>query len=118
VSEVWREAERMDLAAAAFNDRELAGLAMKRPSSLAQLREIEGIGEAKSRTISAADFRDRVAHHSYACGPARARTPWSRGRNKLDVRKFFETADHEVLKASLRRLVKDENPLLHLHLGS
>ena len=26
---------------------------------------------------------------------------------KLDIRKFFETSDHEVLKAGLRRLVKD-----------
>ncbi|MBI5883604.1 MAG: HRDC domain-containing protein [Elusimicrobia bacterium] len=31
-----------------LNNRELAGLAMKRSSNTARLREIEGIGEAKS----------------------------------------------------------------------
>ncbi len=32
-----------------LNNRELAELAMKRPASLAQLQEIDGIGEAKSK---------------------------------------------------------------------
>jgi retron-type reverse transcriptase len=92
------------------------------------------ISEPKPRTISAADFRDRVAHHalcavleplferaaisdSYACRPGkgshravRKAQCFSRrfGRFlKLDIRKFFETLDHKVLKTDLRRLVKD-----------
>lgn len=96
------------------------------------------ISDPKPRTISAADFRDRVAHHalcavleplferaaihdSYACRPGkgshaavrRARSFAGRFRYflKLDVRKFFESADHGVLKAALRRLVKDERLL-------
>ncbi len=96
------------------------------------------ISDPKPRTISAADFRDRVAHHalcavleplferaaifdSYACRPGkgshravRRAQQFSRrfGRFlKLDIRKFFETSDHEVLKAGLRRLVKDDRLL-------
>lgn len=96
------------------------------------------VSDPKPRTISAADFRDRVVHHalcavmeplleraaipdSYACRPGkgshaavkRAQSFTRRFRFflKLDVRKFFETVDHEVLKASLRRLVKDEKLL-------
>jgi RNA-directed DNA polymerase len=96
------------------------------------------ISEPKPRTISAADFRDRVAHHalcaameplferaaisdSYACRPGKGSHRAVRraqcfskrfGRFlKLDIRKFFETLDHEVLKASLRRLIKDRRLL-------
>ena len=96
------------------------------------------ISDPKPRTISAADFRDRVAHHalcavleplferaaifdSYACRPGkgshravRRAQEFSRrfGRFlKLDIRKFFETVDHDVLKAGLRRLVKDRRLL-------
>ncbi len=92
------------------------------------------VSDPKPRTISAADFRDRVAHHalcavleplfervaifdSYACRPGKGshlavrRTRHFAGRFKrflkLDVRKFFETLDHKVLKAGLRRIVKD-----------
>lgn len=92
------------------------------------------ISDPKPRTISAADFRDRVAHHalcavleplferaaifdSYACRPGKGSHAAVRraqhfarrfGRFlKLDIQKFFENLDHEVLKASLRRLVKD-----------
>ncbi len=92
------------------------------------------VSDPKPRTISAADFRDRVAHHalcaaleplferaaisdSYACRPgkgshaaARRARAFSRRYGyflKLDIRKFFENVDHEVLKAGLRRLVKD-----------
>jgi hypothetical protein len=92
------------------------------------------ISDPKPRTISAADFRDRVAHHalcaaleplferaaiydSYACRPgkgshaavARARLFARRFSYflKLDIRKFFENADHGVLKRGLWRLVKD-----------
>ncbi len=96
------------------------------------------ISDPKPRTISAADFRDRVAHHalcaaleplferaaifdSYACRPgkgthaavSRARAFAGRFRYflKLDVRKFFEHVDHGVLKRGLRRLVKDSRLL-------
>jgi hypothetical protein len=92
------------------------------------------VSDPKPRTISAADFRDRVAHHalcaalepfferaaifdSYACRPGKGthaavrRAQKFSGRFrfflKLDVRKFFENVDHGVLKAGLRRLVKD-----------
>lgn len=96
------------------------------------------ISEPKPRTISAADFRDRVAHHalcavleplferaaifdSYACRPGkgshravRKAQCFSRRFSrflKLDIRKFFETLDHKVLKADLRHLVKDQRLL-------
>ena len=96
------------------------------------------ISDPKPRTISAADFKDRVAHHalcavleplferaaifdSYACRTGkgshaavrRARSSAKRFRVflKLDVRRFFETVDHGVLKAALRRLVKDSRLL-------
>ncbi len=92
------------------------------------------ISDPKARTISAADFRDRVAHHalcaaleplferaaifdSYACRPgkgshAAVKRAQSFARRfgrflKLDIHKFFETLDHDVLKAVLRRIVKD-----------
>jgi len=92
------------------------------------------VSDPKPRTISAADFRDRVAHHalcsaleplferaaisdSYACRPGKGthaavrRAQAFAGRFsyflKLDIRKFFENADHSVLKRGLRRLVKD-----------
>lgn len=92
------------------------------------------VSDPKPRTISAADFRDRVAHHalcaaleplferaaifdSYACRPGKGtHAAVSRAQSfaggfgtflKLDVRKFFEHVDHGVLKAGLRRLVKD-----------
>ncbi len=96
------------------------------------------VSDPKPRTISAADFRDRVAHHamcsaleplfertaisdSYACrvgkgthaAVRRARSFAGRYQFflKLDVRKFFENVDHGVLKAALRRLVKDSRLL-------
>jgi hypothetical protein len=96
------------------------------------------VSDPKPRTISAADFRDRVAHHalcaaleplferaaisdSYACRVgkgthAAVRRARSFARRfgfflKLDIRKFFENVDHEVLKAGLRRLVKDSRLL-------
>ncbi|MBU1896166.1 reverse transcriptase/maturase family protein [Myxococcota bacterium] len=88
------------------------------------------IDDPKPRTISAATFRDRVVHHSlcaamaptferlaiedsFACQPgkgthsavARAqafsrRFAWCL---KLDVARFFETANHQVLSTQLRR---------------
>jgi retron-type reverse transcriptase len=96
------------------------------------------VREPKPRLISAAHFRDRVVHHalcaaieptleryaifdSYACRKGRgAHAAIARARHfcrgherflKLDVRKFFETCDHEVLKRLLRRLFKDRRLL-------
>jgi len=96
------------------------------------------ITDPKPRTISASPFRDRVVHHSlcgtlepvieryliddcYACRVGkgtvaaieRARVFVRRFERfaKLDVRHYFETADHGVLKAVIRRLVKDPGVL-------
>lgn len=96
------------------------------------------VRDPKPRTISAAPFRDRVVHHavcaalepvlerysichSYACrkgkgtlaalGHARAiarRYPYFL---KIDVRRFYETVDHGVLRALLRRRIKDRRLL-------
>ena len=92
------------------------------------------ICDPKPRNISAAAFRDRVVHHavcavlepiierdaihdSYACRRGKGmhvavrrvqsftrRHAWFLA---LDVEHFFETADHAVLKARLRRKIKD-----------
>ena len=96
------------------------------------------IREPKPRLISAAAYRDRVVHHalvnvlepifersflpdSYACRKGkgthaavrrcrqfarRFRFVW-----KADVRKFFPSIDHEVLKGLLARKVKDPHVL-------
>lgn len=88
----------------------------------------------KPRTISAADFRDRVVHHalcarleplfearsiedSYACRKGRggakalARAQhWARRYRyvlRLDVRHFFESVSHDVLLARLHPLISD-----------
>jgi hypothetical protein len=96
------------------------------------------IADPKPRRISAAPFRDRVVHHalcaaldpmferfaiegSFACrkgkGTAAAvravrrharRQPWFA---KVDVRRFFETVDHEVLLDRLSRRVADARAL-------
>ena len=93
------------------------------------------IREPKPRTISAAAFRDRVVHHALcaALEPVleRGAVEWSfacrRGKGvlaalehvqrlarsqpyalKLDVRHFFETLSHDVLKRLLARRVRDE----------
>lgn len=90
------------------------------------------ISDPKPRTISAADFRDRVAHHalcaaleprferavifdSYACRTGKgSRAAAARAQEfarrhgyflKLDIRKFFETVDHALLEEGLRRVV-------------
>jgi len=92
------------------------------------------VTEPKPRTISAAPFRDRVVHHalcaalepaldaaaseaSQACRVGRGTSgalALARGFTrrhdcflKLDVRRFFETLDHEVLLVQLRPLVAD-----------
>jgi RNA-directed DNA polymerase len=90
--------------------------------------------DPKRRLVSAAPLRDRVVHHalvnviepvfeprfihhSYACrkgkGTHRALrqfTRWARTSRyvlKMDVRKFFPTIDHAILKERLRRVIKD-----------
>ena len=96
------------------------------------------VSDPKHRAISAADPRDRVVHHalcavlepvfeaaavpdSYACRPGKgshaavrrarvlARRRWF--FLKMDVRKFFETVAHAVLKAQLREVVADRDVL-------
>jgi retron-type reverse transcriptase len=96
------------------------------------------IREPKPRLISAAPFRDRVVHHalvsllqphferrfvahSYACRPGkgshrallRASELMARRRFVLkgDVKRFFPSIDHELLKAEVRRVVADERLL-------
>ena len=92
------------------------------------------IRDPKERTICAAPFRDRVAQHaimnvaepvfesyqiydSYACRPGKGldgaitrAVRFSRAGDwylKLDVRKYFNSIDHEVLKSLLQRRFKD-----------
>ncbi|MBW2431202.1 MAG: group II intron reverse transcriptase domain-containing protein [Deltaproteobacteria bacterium] len=92
------------------------------------------IHDPKERMICAADFRDRVVHHAvcsvlepiferafisdtYACRKHRGTLRAIKRAQafcrrycyflKLDVHKFFDSVDHEVLKYQLRRKVKD-----------
>ncbi|MCU0918534.1 MAG: RNA-directed DNA polymerase [Planctomycetes bacterium] len=101
-----------------------------RPRPYTQFR----ICDPKPRTISCADFRDRVVHHavcdvigpllerrmishSYACregkGTHRAVLQAERYCRrfryylKMDVRKFFESVDHEILLGLLRGLFRE-----------
>jgi retron-type reverse transcriptase len=96
------------------------------------------IYEPKQRHISAVDFRDRVVHHaicniiepvldytmivhSYACrkdkGSHAAMKQAQRFARrfpyvlKCDIRKYFESIDHAVLKAILARIFKDSRLL-------
>lgn len=96
------------------------------------------IYERKPRLISVAPFRDRVLHHavmniveplldrrmsdnSYACrrgrGVHQAIDHYQRYARryqyllKLDIRKFFPSIDHEILKGMLRRRFKDQSLL-------
>jgi retron-type reverse transcriptase len=91
------------------------------------------VHEAKPRLISAAPFRDRVVHHaltqvlepiferrfskdSYACrvgmGTHKAleRAKWAAASFpyvlKCDIRKYFASIDHRILKSLLERVVK------------
>ncbi len=96
------------------------------------------IYQPKRRIISAAPFRDRVVHHalcsvlepifeptfigdSYACRRGKGthaaldrfqhfmqRYPFVL---KCDVRKFFPSVDHQILKATVRRKIKDPHVL-------
>jgi hypothetical protein len=96
------------------------------------------IDRPKRRLISAAPYRDRVVHHailnvlepmldrhfhpdSYACrkgkgthaAASRLQALMKRHRYALacDVRKFFPSIDHQLLKATFRRLIKDQRVL-------
>ena len=93
------------------------------------------IHDPKERVISAAPFRDRVLQHAImnVCHPYFDRTlidttyatrkgkgvyaalekaVWATTRYeytvKLDVRKYYDSIDHSILKARLRRLFKDK----------
>jgi hypothetical protein len=96
------------------------------------------ITHPKPRLISAAPFRDRVVHHavmnvlepildrrfhpdSYACRKGkgthaaadRAQELMRRYRYVVhcDVRKFFPSIDHQIMKSQFRRMIKDERVL-------
>ncbi|OGT87913.1 MAG: hypothetical protein A2286_09880 [Gammaproteobacteria bacterium RIFOXYA12_FULL_61_12] len=91
--------------------------------------------ERKPRLIAAAPFRDRVVHHavmnvieppidrrfifdSWACrrdkgvhGAVRRYQAWARRYPyvlKMDIRAYFPSIDHALLKARLRRYLKDQ----------
>lgn len=101
------------------------------------------IARPKARLISAAPYRDRVVHHavmnvlepllerrfhphSYACRAGkgthaaadRLQGLLRRHRYVLqcDIRKFFPSIDHEIMKAVFRRLIKDSRVLALLDL--
>lgn len=96
------------------------------------------IYERKPRRIAAAPFRDRVVHHalmnviephldrtfiadSYACRKGKGvhqavqrYQQWSqqyRYALKLDIRQYFASIDHALLKQKLRRRIKDRQTL-------
>jgi retron-type reverse transcriptase len=96
------------------------------------------ITRPKPRLISAAPYRDRVVHHalmnvlepildrhfhpdSYACRKGKGthaaadRLQVLLARNQYfvqcDIRKFFPSIDHEILKGKFRRMIKDRNVL-------
>lgn len=93
------------------------------------------VREPKPRKICSSDFRDRVVHHaicnliepiferqsvydSYACRVGKGAhlavkrcqlyTQRFKYFLKCDIKKFFESIDHDTLKVLLRRLLKDE----------
>ena len=92
------------------------------------------IHDPKKRTICAANFGERVLHHalmnhcepileraaiydSYACRKGKGRVAaivraqgYARGRGwflKMDIRKYFDTIRHDVLRRLLGRKIKD-----------
>ncbi len=96
------------------------------------------IHDPKERRICAASFPERVRHHelmnvcepvleksaifdSYACRKGKGRLAaiqraWNFARQqdgylKLDVRKYFDSIDHEILRQMLRRKFKDPEVL-------
>ena len=101
------------------------------------------IYEPKLRKISAAPYRDRVVHHalcnvvepifertfifdSYACRKDKGThkavdrfTEFSRKNTyvlKCDIRKYFPSIDHEILKTRFRRKIRDAQVLWLLDL--
>jgi retron-type reverse transcriptase len=99
--------------------------------------------EPKLRKISAAPYRDRVVHHAlcniiepifdptfifdtYACRKGKGThkavdrfTEFSRKNTyvlKCDIKKYFPSIDHEVLKTQLRRKIRDAQVLWLLDL--
>ena len=97
--------------------------------------------EPKERVITVAPFGQRVLHHaimqvcepvferqlidhSYACRKGKGRIAaldaaerFGRSHGyflKMDIRKYFDSVDHAILKAHLRRLFKDKALLLLL----
>jgi retron-type reverse transcriptase len=96
------------------------------------------IYERKPRVIAAAPFRDRVVHHavmnliepaldrtfiadSYACRRGKGvhaavdrYQAWAQTYRyvlKMDVRQYFPSIDHDLLKEKLRRRIKDQRAL-------
>jgi RNA-directed DNA polymerase len=96
------------------------------------------VKEPKVRKICSSDFRDRVVHHaicnflepiierrsvfdSYACRNGKgAHLAVSRCQEfsrkfkyylKCDIKKFFESIDHQILKNLLQRMIKDSDLL-------
>jgi len=92
------------------------------------------ITDPKPRMISAAPIRDRIVHHalvniiepvlekrfiyhSYACRKGKGNhralkqfVKWVRTTKyvlKMDIKKFFPTIDHQILKKNIRRYIKD-----------
>jgi hypothetical protein len=99
------------------------------------------VTDPKLRTISAVPFEDRIIHHAlmnvlepffekplidhcYACRKGKgtqkavlyafSRCKANTAFLKLDVRKYFDSIDHIVLKRQLTRILKDERALLIL----
>jgi len=97
------------------------------------------IYDPKERVICAAEFRERVLHHaimnicaldfenrqipySYACRKGKGTFAALQKASyyqktyqwylKLDVRKYFDSIDHEVLFSQLQRIYKDEQLLI------
>lgn len=100
------------------------------------------ISDPKERIISAAPFKDRVIHHAiinvlepvferqmichtYACRKgkgthAAARYAWKEAKRfkcflKLDVRKYFDSINHTILKKQLYHIIKDRDCLSLLY---
>lgn len=96
------------------------------------------ISDPKRRMISVAPFRDRIIHHalvqvlepafenrfihhSYACRRGRGThaalntfREWARSSRyllKMDIRKFFPTIDHRILKDRINSVIKDPQVL-------
>ncbi|MCB0376835.1 MAG: hypothetical protein KDD04_13035, partial [Sinomicrobium sp.] len=121
-------------------DVNLAGLRRQIITGLVEVGQYRffKIYDPKERQICASAFREQVLHHalmnichehfervqvfdSYACRKGKgtyaalaraqeftAKYPWFL---KLDIRKFFETIEHRVLKNQLRRMFKDQRLL-------